>query len=92
MNARKLPRKPTLVHWQDFEDDSLVTDVQAAQLLSVSVFSLRAWRVARPVERGPKFSRLGTAVRYRLRDLRAFVERNVVETADDPDPTLRRAG
>lgn len=87
--------------WTDVGDDDLVSDVAAAQLLSVSVHTLRAWRVARPTQRGPRFSRLGAAVRYRVSDLRTFVDRAAVITADDPAPaegptpapvTLRRAG
>ena len=55
--------------------DGLLTEVAAADLLSLSVRTLRAWR-ARAF--GPAFVRAGRAVRYRRRDLLAWMDANTV--------------
>lgn len=81
--------------WEDLGPDDIVDDVVAAQLLNLSPRTLRAWRIAAPVSRGPAFRRLGSSIRYVVRDLRTFVDRAKVITADDPAPspqTLRRIG
>jgi len=49
--------------------------VQAADLLSLSVRTLQAWRTR---AFGPAFVRAGRAVRYRRRDLFAWVDANTV--------------
>jgi Helix-turn-helix domain len=46
--------------------DALLTEVQAADLLRLSVRTLQAWRTR---AFGPAFVRAGRAVRYRRRDL-----------------------
>lgn len=51
--------------------NSLLTDVQAAERLGLAVKTLRNWRVS---GRGPRFIRLGRAVRYAVADLDAFIE------------------
>lgn len=55
----------------------LLTAKQAAAYLGLQVQTLSVWRCQR---RGPKFVRLGRAVRYRRQDLDAFIEANCVET------------
>jgi hypothetical protein len=55
--------------------DGLLTEVGAADLLSLSVRTLQAWR-ARAF--GPAFVRAGRAVRYRRRDLLAWMDANTV--------------
>lgn len=50
--------------------DRLLTEVEAAERLSISVRTLQQWRV---VGGGPRFVKLGRAVRYRPDDLAAFV-------------------
>jgi hypothetical protein len=57
------------------EHDALLTEVQAADLLSLSVRTLQAWRTR---AFGPAFVRAGRAVRYRRRDLFAWVDANTV--------------
>jgi hypothetical protein len=49
----------------------LVGELEAAQILGLSVKTLRRWRFA---GRGPAFHKLGSCVRYRLDDLAAFIE------------------
>jgi hypothetical protein len=50
--------------------DALLTEVQAADLLRLSVRTLQAWAF------GSAFVRAGRAVRYRRRDLIARIEDN----------------
>jgi ABC-type protease/lipase transport system fused ATPase/permease subunit len=53
------------------DDDALVTEVQAAQFLNLSVRTLQSWRVS-----GSKnpFVRCGRAVRYRVSDLHTWIQ------------------
>ena len=55
--------------------ERLLTVAEAAAFLDKRPQTLAIWRMKR---RGPAFVRLGRAVHYRLADLRAFIERNVV--------------
>ena len=48
----------------------LVDETRAAQLLDLRVKTLRRWRWA---GKGPRFIKLGSAVRYRTADLDAFI-------------------
>jgi hypothetical protein len=57
------------------ELDALLTEVQAADLLCLSVRTLQAWRTR---AFGPAFVRAGRAVRYRRRDLSAWIDANTV--------------
>jgi hypothetical protein len=57
------------------DHEALLTEVQAADLLSLSVRTLQAWRTR---AFGPSFVRAGRAVRYRRRDLFAWVDTNTV--------------
>ena len=60
--------------------DPLVTAGQAAAYLSVAESSLEKWRMH---GRGPKYVKLGRAVRYRISDLNAWVsESTVASTAE----------
>jgi hypothetical protein len=49
---------------------SLVDETKAAQLLDLTVKTLRRWRWA---GKGPHFVKLGSAVRYRPADLDEFI-------------------
>jgi hypothetical protein len=62
-------------------DDALVTEVQAADLLSLSVRTLQAWRAR---HFGPAFVRAGRAVRYRPRDLLVWMDENTVNGRGAP--------
>ena len=50
---------------------ALVNEAEAAHMLSLSVKTLRRWRWA---GKGPRFLKLGAAVRYDPADLTAFIE------------------
>lgn len=52
-----------------------MTDVQAAKFLGQSVFTLRKHR---SLGIGPKYCKLGRSVRYRLDDLKEYVDSSVV--------------
>ncbi len=51
--------------------DRLLTETEAASLLNLSIKTLRRWRWA---GRGPRFLKLGAAVRYDPADLAAYIE------------------
>lgn len=57
------------------DGDALLAESQAADLLNLSSRTLQAWR-AKGI--GPSFVRAGRAIRYRKRDLIAWVESNTV--------------
>ena len=50
---------------------ALVNETEAARILGLSVKTLRRWRWA---GRGPRFLKLGAAVRYDPADLAAYIE------------------
>jgi predicted DNA-binding transcriptional regulator AlpA len=49
----------------------MLNERQVAEFLNVSVKSLQGWRLFR---KGPKFVKIGRAVRYRRRDLEKWVD------------------
>lgn len=61
-----------------------VSDAIGAQLIGIPVSSLRRWRHE---GRGPKYSKIGASVRYKVEWLLQYLEQNIVETSD----TLREA-
>ena len=54
-----------------------LTDVEVASRLGVSRFTVRAWRLK---GHGPKFLKMGRAVRYRPEDVDEFERQALVET------------
>ena len=62
----------------------LVNETAAATILALSVKTLRRWRWA---GKGPRFLKLGAAVRYDQGDLAAFIEagRRTSTSALDPE-------
>ena len=50
--------------------DSLMTEIEVAKYLNVSVASIRRWRL---LQRGPKFYKVGSLVRYRREDLEDWI-------------------
>jgi predicted DNA-binding transcriptional regulator AlpA len=55
-------------------DNDLLLEREAAEILRVSCPTMRRWRWART---GPRYVRVGSrAIRYRLADLKAFVAAN----------------
>ena len=57
------------------DPDSLLKELEAADLLDLSVRTLQSWRMRRA---GPPFVQVGRAVRYRRRDLLTWIEANTV--------------
>ena len=55
-----------------------LTEREVAELLGLSVATLRAWRHR---GKGPRFLRLGRSVRYLSSDLDAFVRASAVDTS-----------
>lgn len=53
-----------------------LTEHEVAERLSMSVATLRAWRLKR---KGPRYVRFGRAVRYLVADVDRFVDENAVE-------------
>jgi hypothetical protein len=59
------------------DHDALMTEVQAADVLRLSIRTLQAWRTQRI---GPSFVRAGRAIRYRRRDLNDWMDANTVSS------------
>lgn len=57
----------------------MLRESEAAKRLGVTARTLGQWRWQR---RGPRYVKVGTAVRYRLEDVEAFLVANTVETRD----------
>jgi hypothetical protein len=57
--------------------DRLMDEHQVAEMLSVSVGSLRIWRCRRV---GPRFIHIRRCVRYRVRDIEDFIKAGEVPT------------
>ena len=70
-----------------------LTETEVADQLGLSVATLRAWRHR---GRGPRFLRLGRAVRYLASDLDAFIRASAVDTrsvsASDGASKTRESG
>jgi predicted DNA-binding transcriptional regulator AlpA len=49
----------------------LLTERDVARVTGLSVASVRRWRLFR---QGPKYLKIGAAVRYRIEDVRAWLE------------------
>ncbi|HEY8125991.1 MAG TPA: helix-turn-helix domain-containing protein [Methylocystis sp.] len=62
--------------------EALLNEAQAANHLNVSVRTLQQWRVS---GRGPLFTKLSRAVRYRRADLDAYVARGVAQSTTQAD-------
>ena len=58
-----------------FTDDVLATPEQAAKLRQINASTLQKWRSTG--ENNIPFVKIGRSVRYRLTDLRDYVERHV---------------
>ena len=61
-------------------DERILNEQEAAAILSVTVHCLRAWRWRKSSD-GPPFLKMGSCVRYRMRDLDAYVESHLVSPA-----------
>jgi transposase len=61
---------------------STLTDIEVATRLGVSRFTVRSWRLKGV---GPRFLKMGRAVRYRPQDLDDYERQALVETQAAPD-------
>lgn len=62
--------------------NAALTEVQVALRLGVSASVVRAWRYR---NRGPRFIKLGRAVRYLPTDIDQFIATNMVGSSADQD-------
>lgn len=58
-------------------DSRILTDIEVADRLGVSRFTVRAWRLKGI---GPRFLKMGRAVRYRSQDVDEYEQQALVET------------
>lgn len=58
--------------------DALLTETQAADVLNLSLRTLQVWRSNHA---GPSFVRAGRAIRYRRRDICAWIDANTVSNS-----------
>ena len=59
-------------------DERVLSDIEVAERLGVSPFTVRAWRRK---GHGPRFMKMGRAVRYRSEDVESFKEMALVDPA-----------
>ena len=71
------PRATTTERGQMSETTRALTEREVAELLGLSVATLRAWRHR---GKGPRFLRLGRSVRYLPSDVADFVRASAVDT------------
>ena len=60
----------------------ILTDIEVAERLGVSRFTVRSWRLKGV---GPRFLKMGRAVRYRSQDVDEYERQALVETQASPD-------
>ena len=60
----------------------ILTDIQVAERLGVSRFTVRSWRLKGV---GPRFLKMGRAVRYRAQDVDEYERQALVETQGPSD-------
>ena len=66
---------------QSLEIDRLLHEAEAAKILSVKVSTLRRWRWSGD---GPRFLKIGAAVRYDPQELKDYLARQVRSSTSDP--------
>jgi predicted DNA-binding transcriptional regulator AlpA len=62
------------------DPDAALNEIQAAEFLGVSTRTLQAWRVS---GRGPRYCKIGRAVRYQRRELVSFQETHTVSSTSE---------
>ena len=66
-------------------DHRILTDIEVAERLGVSRFTVRSWRLKGV---GPRFLKMGRAVRYRSQDVDEYERQALVETQASHDHSL----
>ena len=69
-------------------DERILNEQEAAKFVGVTVHALRAWRWKKAD--GPTYLKLGSCVRYRQRDLEAYLESRLVSGTTDHKIQSRR--
>ncbi|MFO1127865.1 MAG: helix-turn-helix domain-containing protein [Rhodospirillales bacterium] len=64
-----------------YEIPGLINETRAAQVLGLKVSTLRRWRW---LGQGPRFIKVGTAVRYDPADVEAFIAAGRRRSTSDP--------
>lgn len=64
------------------DPDSLLAEVAAAEMLGLSTRTLQSWRIGGS---GPAYVRAGRAIRYRRRDLLAWIDANTIRGVGQTD-------
>ena len=64
----------------DFQT-KLLTETQVAVMLNIQVATLRRWRW---IGQGPRFIKIGAAVRYDPQELKAYLANQVRSSTSDP--------
>jgi hypothetical protein len=64
--------------YSPLDPDALLTEAQTSDFLNLSIRTLQAWRMRNA---GPKFVRAGRAIRYRRRDLTAWMDAHTMSSA-----------
>jgi hypothetical protein len=64
------------------DPDAAFNEIQAAQFLGVSVRTLQAWRVRGG---GPRYCKIGRAVRYQRGELVSFQQAHTVSSTSEAD-------
>lgn len=67
----------------ELQSYQLMNEKKVANLLSISVSKLQKDRI---LGRGPKYVSYGRCVRYRTRDVYAFIEANTRKSTSDTQP------
>jgi excisionase family DNA binding protein len=57
---------------------ALLNEKEVAQLLKMSLPTLRRWRAAKT---GPRFLKIGSSVRYRHADVEAWIREKIVQVS-----------
>jgi len=70
-------------------DDELLDTERVAKVCGLSEVTLRKWRIT---GEGPRFVRLGRAVRYRRADLDAYLAERAFTTTLEADRAPAKAG
>jgi hypothetical protein len=60
-----------------------VADTVAGPLIGTTAATMRRWRYE---GRGPRYTKVGSSVRYRIADLERFLSERTVETRDSTQP------
>jgi len=68
---------------EDIAAGALLNETEAARILAMQVTTLRRWRWS---GKGPRFVKIGAAVRYDPADLTAFIEAGRRNSTSDPGP------